>query len=1008
MMRNHLCWEPSAVRQVINPFAEHIPDSLFRAVHSEWDLQLTPPVGQRYQDVTTAAWAKMTPADFLFDFLRQDRPHALAAILGDTGSGKSHLVHWMRLHVRDNAQRMVLIVRKSGTSLRAIVREIIGKLPPDQQRGFLETFNLAGDGAMTPEGRRRELLHHLGQAIREDKPTSAADELEEALIEVLPNLFQDPYMQKEHFLRDGKVAAEIVDHIFEQSRADDRPDRRRVFAADDLVLGGQDYLNATKLAQHAIQLIEADPENLPAAIRVINRNLDKAVARTLSFSGDRVEELMAGLRRYLKSQGRELVLLIEEFARLQGIDRALLQAITTQGDSGQGETGLCRMRTAIAVTPGFFESVEDTAYRRTTHIVDMNWSTGHAHGQTTTSASLASFSAKYLNAVRLGREKIERWSESAQPGQMAPSQCTQCPLVVECHATFGSVDGYGLYPFTEQALWIGAGRVDRSQSGRLNPRTIQNDLLVEVLDTFAPSIAAGEYPPLRLLEKLGGVKQLPLAAETQLKRQNQQVAERWMALLELYDGTGAVINLPEPLRDAFTVPKIPEAGEFPLADAPLSPPTPQAPVSAVSVDADNLAIQLWIRGDGLDATVAQKLRELIYAAVVGAIDWDMLGLSRTYFAGPGRAFQQRKGIYFVRQNTKRAMYADVQLEIDADPQTGQALQGLLLAAKNGFRWRFDGADRALTSYLDCVERWAKQVEQQLQKLSAPSSSWRQADAAINLLCIGAAIGGRLKAAPTAAELIEAAFGNWPDDPAPAAGQLRSLYAKLLRHREELIDAARSQASSLKGGRYGAMLDPQRVLGPIRQLRRAKWRLGLKPPEDDTSLLASLYREIAETLPGAAGAERSQRLQWLEEMLRSFGDGATRATIVATLTTARQAVLDAGIPAQNSSRPLQDALDAFQTVQFDASISAARMLLETEDAVAVLPEYGRGRANAVTAGTALRLAAEKFLDSVERDLQSFGDDQDARTSEAAKNMATLDEALGNIVNDLAAMEAGNVA
>jgi len=850
-MRNHLCWEPSAVRQVINPFAEHIPDSLFRAVHSEWDLQVSPPVGQRYQDVTAAAWTQMTPADFLSDFLRQDRPHALAAILGDTGSGKSHLVHWMRLHLRDDAQRMVLVVRKSGTSLRAIVREIIGKLPLDQQHGFLETFNVAGDGVMTSEGRRRELLHHLGQAIREDKPTSSADELEEALIEVLPNLFQDPYMQKEHFLRDASVAAEIVDHIFEQSRADDRPDRRRVFAADDLVLGGQDYLNATKLAQHAIQLIEADLENLPAAIRVINRNLDKAVARTLSFSGDRVEELMTGLRRHLRSQGRELVLLIEEFARLQGIDRALLQAITTQGDSGQGETGLCRMRTAIAVTPGFFESVEDTAYRRTTHIVDMNRSAEHTHGQTPTSVSLASFSAKYLNAVRLGREKIERWSESAQPGQVAPSRCTQCPLVVECHATFGDVDGYGLYPFTEQALRIGADRIDRSQSGRLNPRTVQNDLLVEVLDTFAPSIAAGEYPPLRLLEKLGGVKHLPLAAETQFKRQNPQLAERWMAFLELYDGTGAVINLPEPLRDAFNVPKITEASELPLADGPFPSSTRPVSVAEVTVEADDLAIQTWIRGDGLDATVAQKLRELVYTAVVEAIDWDMLGLSRTYFAGPGRAFQQRTSISFVRQNTKAATYAQVRLEVDTDPLTGQALQGLLRAAKNGFRWQFDGADRALTSFLDCVERWARQVEQQLQNLSAPSDVWRQADAAINLLCIGAAIGGRLKATPTAAELIEAAFGNWPDDPVPAAGQLRSLYAKLLRHREDLIDIARSQASSLKGGRVGAMLDPRRVLGPIRQLRRAKWRLGLKPPEGDSSMLASLYRDVAETLPEAA-------------------------------------------------------------------------------------------------------------------------------------------------------------
>ena len=407
------------------------------------------------------------------------------------------------------------------------------------------------------------------------------------------------------------------------------------------------------------------------------------------------------------------------------------------------------------------------------------------------------------------------------------------------------------------------------------------------------------------------------------------------------------------------------------------------------------------------ATVAQKLRELVYSAVVEAIDWDMLGLSRTFFAGVGKAFQQRTSISFVRQNTKAATYAQVRLEIDADPQTGQALQGLLHAVKNGFRWQFDGADRALTSFLDCVEQWAKQVEQQLQKLSTPSDGWRQADAALNLLCIGAAIGGRLKAQPTAAELIEAVFSNWPDEPA-AAGQLRTLYAKLLRHRDELIEIARSNASSLKGGRIGAMLDPRRVLAPIRQLRRAKWRLSLKPPEDDTGMLAKLYREVVETLPAATVAERSQRIEWLQEMQIAFGNDATRASIVSALTSARQAVLEAGIGAQNSSRPLQDALDAFQTVHFDATVSAARTLLETEDAVALLPEYGRGRANAVTAGTALRMAAERFLDSVERDLQSFGGDQDARAGEAARHLAILDEALGNIVSDLAAMEAGNVA
>lgn len=1003
MMRNYLCWDPAAVRQVINPFAEHIPDSLFRAVHSDWDLQVTPPVGQRFQDIDAAAWTQMTPSEFLADFLRADRPHALAAILGETGSGKSHLVHWMRLHLRDDATRMVMVVRKSGTSLRAIVREIISKLPADEQRSFLETFNSAGDGTSTPEGRRRELLHHLGQAIREDR-AAEGDELEEALIEALPSLFQDPYMQKEHFLRDGTVAAEIVDHIFEQSHANDRPDRRREFAADDLMLGGRDYLNATRLAQSAIQVIEADRENLPAAVTVINRNLNKAIARTLSFSGDRVEELMARLRTHLRAQGRELVLLIEEFARLQGIDRALLQVITTQGEPGADDVGLCRMRTALAVTPGFFESVEDTAYRRTTHIVDMNRSAGHSDGRTPSPASVAAFSARYLNAARLGPARIETWSETGAPGETAPSLCTECPHVVECHSIFGEVDGYGLYPFTERALWIGAERVDRAQSGRINPRTIQNDLLVEVLDTFAPTIATGEYPPSRLLDKLGGAKHLQLGAETELQRKDPHLAGRWMALLELYDGTGKVTNLSESLRAAFSIPTIPDTADEP----PPGPDKPPERVVPSPVSADDLAIQHWIRGNGLDPTVAQKLRELVYAAVVEAIDWDMLGFARGYFAGTGKPFQQRGSISFVRQNTRVASYAAVRLEIDADAQTGQALQGLLRAARDGFRWQFDGGDRALVAFLDCVERWSMHVVHQLRELSAPTETWNQAGAALSLLAVGAAIGGRIKPDASTADGIDGVFGAWPEDPAATAPELRALYAKLLRRRAEMIDAARSQVSSQKGGRPGAMLDPRRASAPIRQIRRSKWTLGLRPPEGDQNMLSKLYRETVEALPAAAAAERARRVAWLGEMEEAFGVGASRAMIVTTLTAARDAAVAAGVGTQTSLRPLADALERFQAVQYDATVAAFRGLAGVDNPVAALPEYGRGRANAVDAGSSLRAAAAGFLDIVERNLQTFGDDQDARTGEVAKSLAEVDAALASIVDNLAAMETDSAA
>ena len=158
-----------------------------------------------------------------------------------------------------------------------------------------------------------------------------------------------------------------------------------------------DFANASKQARDAIQIIECEPAAyLPLAVKIINRNLDRAVARTLSFSVIGLRNCMLRLRTHSKSQGKELVLLVEEFARLQGIDRALLQAITFHGDDRQ-----CKMRSAIAVTTGFFESVAETAYMRTTHIVDMDRSAGRAEGQNVTTASLSSFASRYLNAVQL-------------------------------------------------------------------------------------------------------------------------------------------------------------------------------------------------------------------------------------------------------------------------------------------------------------------------------------------------------------------------------------------------------------------------------------------------------------------------------------------------------------------------------------------------------------------------------------------------------------------------------
>lgn len=1004
-MRNFICWDPAAVRQVINPFAEHISDSLFRAVHSDWDLKVSPQVGKSFQEISEASWADMTPPDFLADFLRDDRPHALAAILGETGSGKSHLVHWMRLNIKPTKDRVVLVVRKSGTSLRAIVKMIISELPEDQQASFLETLQSAGDGTQSRADQRQQLLNDLAQVIREEVLPSDADEIEEGLVSSLPDLFQDPHMRKAHFLGDNTVIAEIVDHIFAPSNAKDRPDQRRVFVESDLPLGGMDFAQASRLARDAIDLIEIDSTtHLPLAIQIINRNLDRAVARTLSFSGDRVEELMTRLRTYLKSVGKELVLLVEEFARLQGIDRALLQAITSQGDDRQ-----CKMRTAIAVTTGFFQSVAETAYMRTTHIVDMDRSAGRAEGRSVTQASLSQFTSRYLNAVRLGRDGIEQWSATAAPGEVPRSKCETCIHQSECHAIFGEVDGYGLYPFTPKALWNAASRADKdSMPERLNPRILQNDLLVEVLDNFGPEISTGTFPPFKLLEKLGGITTLPAVAQAELRNRNPQNYHRWAAFLEIYDGTGTIVNLDERLRAAFDIPEIPGADAVKLSET-AAEVLPHAPPQPNAASKEDLLIEQWIGGLGLDQSVANNLRLLVYSAVSNAIDWDMVGLAKSSFVGrTGKAFQTAS-ISFDRQTTQVRTDLQVKLVIPGAlvqaETAAAALQGVLRASKDQFRWEFPNGDKMLAAFLDCVEIWAKSVEAQLRDICQPTPQWNQGAAAVELLCVGAAIGGKIKPDAKIAEMIDAAFSaQWANECASTAPEMKALYDKLTRHREKLVGIAQSQMSSMKGGRAGAMLNPGRILGPIREFRQAKWQLRLKPPEGDTQEPAKLYREVRETLPAAARSEMAVRKSWLEAMENAFGATATRASIVTALESARQAVAEAGIGTSNTGSRLGDVLENFKTVYFDDALTAARAVAGEGDAVAALPYFGRGRRGAVDAGTSLVMAAQAFLDTVEDNIGANSQSLDAKHGAIATSLEQIDTSLAAIETDITAMTA----
>ena len=80
---------------------------------------------------------------------------------------------------------------------------------------------------------------------------------------------------------------------------------------------------------------------------------------------------------------------------------------------------------------------------------------------------------------------------------------------------------------------------------------------------------------------------------------------------------------------------------------------------------NDVAIEAWINGSGLDQTVASQLRPIIFGAIADAIDWDMLGLAKASFVGKTRAFQTNS-ISFERQTTQVRQDLQVKIQIPGD------------------------------------------------------------------------------------------------------------------------------------------------------------------------------------------------------------------------------------------------------------------------------------------------------------------------------------------------------
>ncbi len=623
------------VDECIRTEAEVVDDAVLLAVHEPGPLRTRSANGASEEPATEQDLleALMRPAD--------DGSAVLVAITGDSGVGKSHMVRWLHAQLQRHPKRdqLVIVLVPKTASLRQVVERILAPLEGDAYRHLqaelskaVEQLNTRDASLMLAASLGIELEHKYMAgmtALREGgvDDRGARDRL--GLIKILRDLVRDVDVQDGWF---SAVLERIVRQTLEGGSETQTGELRR-FVPDDLIVPESwSSADAKRSTMNALQqLAKDDGARRPLAADILQEALDPALRTVFRFSealGQRtIEEIVDDIRRGLLVDGKELVLLIEDFAALAGIQQPLLNLMIAESDH-QGQRIRAPLRTALAVTDGFLPSRQTilTRAKREWFIPNAAQSTEELIGR------LTDLAGRYLNAARWGVTALrEQFRDSRGDDLSGWVRAFDDPLSAEesdMLSAFGrSRYGHPLFPLSPASIASLCQRELRAGTGlRFNPRAFINNVLRDTL-LLRPLHEAQAFPPP---DFKGAAPAASVALALGTRAMPNEQRERLGPVLVHWannptdltgpptvgEGIFKAFHLPRPFAPGAKVISPPSPALGPGAPAPpLTAPPKSAPPPPLSY------IEAWATGD-IDQVKARHVRSLFEMALNERIDWN--------------------------------------------------------------------------------------------------------------------------------------------------------------------------------------------------------------------------------------------------------------------------------------------------------------------------------------------------------------------------------------------------
>jgi len=273
-----VCWNPDHLRDVLKVEAERPSNAVFLATHQ-------PAVVNRSLSYTAQDWQPYAEDTFLTDVLDPARDFLFVPVIGDSGTGKSHLVRWLGARIDPAAHPHLRVVRipKHHTNLRSVIGLILEGLTGPRFDQFRERLDFAVENLTVAEG-RIQLLAKLEYLVSPDGPKDtvlsegkAITDTEYAyLARELPAFLTEPIVREALLKDDGVVDRFVREALQGRDRDKETPHQ---FQLQDLPLDLTETDQFNARVRGFFKQLSTRPRVQEMVLALLNHHLPARCAR---------------------------------------------------------------------------------------------------------------------------------------------------------------------------------------------------------------------------------------------------------------------------------------------------------------------------------------------------------------------------------------------------------------------------------------------------------------------------------------------------------------------------------------------------------------------------------------------------------------------------------------------------------------------------------------------------------------------------------------------------------